>query len=96
MEKDRQVSYVGRPSIATSQVWIDVEHGEMTFQEGEEKVKFNLHQSIPITDEEKMTCMRIESLLAPFEELTSTLLQDDTPEGLKFEANFFFRQRVGI
>ena len=46
MEEDRQVSYIGKPSNATSQVWIDVEHGEMTLLVGKEKVKFNLHRSI--------------------------------------------------
>ena len=30
MEEDRKVSSIGRPSFATSQLWIDVEHGEMT------------------------------------------------------------------
>ena len=43
MEEDRQVSFIERPSIATSQVWIDVEHGEMTLLVGEEKLKFDLH-----------------------------------------------------
>ena len=51
MEEDQQVSSIGRPSIATSQAWIDVEHGEMTLLVDEEKAKFNLHQSIPLTDE---------------------------------------------
>ena len=46
MEKDQQVSSIGTPSNATSQAWIDVEHGEMTFLVGKEKVKFNLHQNI--------------------------------------------------
>ena len=29
MEEDKKISSIERPSIATSQVWIDVEHGEM-------------------------------------------------------------------
>ena len=49
MEEDRQVSFVERPSIAISQVWIDAEHGEMTLLVGEKKMKFNLHQSKPVT-----------------------------------------------
>ena len=57
MEEDQQISSIGRPCIATSQAWIDVEHGKMTLLVGEEKVKFNLHQSIPLTDEQKMTCV---------------------------------------
>ena len=40
MEEDRKVSSIGRPSFATSQLWIDVEHGEMTLLVGEEKSEF--------------------------------------------------------
>ena len=43
MEEDQQVSFIGKPSIATSQVWIDADHGEMTLLFGEEKMKFDLH-----------------------------------------------------
>ena len=68
MEVLRQVSSIERPSIATSQVWIDTKHGEMTLLVGEEKVKFNLHESIPLKDKEKSMCMKIESLLSPIEE----------------------------
>ena len=46
MEENRQVLNVERPSIATSQVWINGEHGEITLLIGEEKMKFDLHQSI--------------------------------------------------
>ena len=77
MEEDQQVSPIGRPSNATSQACIDVEHGEMTMLVGKEKVKFNLHQSIQLTGEEKMTCMQIESSLLPFNELAPTLLQEE-------------------
>ena len=40
MEEDQQVSSIGTPSNATSQAWIDVEHGEMTLLVGKEKVNF--------------------------------------------------------
>ena len=53
MEEDRQASSIGIPSNATSQAWIDIEHGEMTLLVGEEKVMFNLHQSIQLANEEK-------------------------------------------
>ena len=52
MEEDRKLSFVEKPSIATSQMWIDVENGEMTLLVGEEKMKFDLHQIKPLTDEE--------------------------------------------
>ena len=43
MEEDRQVSSIERPSFSIRQVWIDEEHGEMTFLVSEEKMKFDLH-----------------------------------------------------
>ena len=50
---------------------------------GEEKVEFNLHQSIQLTNEEKNFYMRIESSLLLFEELIPTLLEEDTLEGFE-------------
>ena len=61
MEEDRQVSFIEKSSIATSQVWIYVEHGEMTLFFGEEKMKFDIHQSILLSDDEMRACMKIES-----------------------------------
>ena len=72
MEEDQQVSSIGTTSNATSRAWIDVEHGELTLLVGKEKVKFNLHQSIQLTNEEKMTCMRIAFL--HFEEQAAKIL----------------------
>ena len=82
VEVNQQVNE--RPSIATSQMWIDVEHGEMTLLVSKEKMKFNLHQSIPLTDGQKRTCMRIESSFLPFEEPTPDFLPEDAHEGFKF------------
>ena len=61
MEEDQQASSIVISSNATSEAWIDIEHREMTLLVGKEKVKFNLHQNIQLTDEEKNCCMRIES-----------------------------------
>ena len=83
------MSSIGTPSNATSQELIDVEHWEMTLLVDKEKVKFNLHQSIQLTDEEKMTCMRIESSFLHFEVQAPKILQEETIEGYKFEANSF-------
>ena len=55
--------YIDKPSNALSQAWIDIENGEMALLVGKKKVKFNLHQSIQLTDEENDCCMRIESSL---------------------------------
>ena len=87
MEEDQQVSSIGRPSITTSQVWIDAKHGEMTLLVGKEKVKFDLHQNMPLTDEERQMCMRIESSLPPFVEHTPILFQEDTLERFGFKGN---------
>ena len=38
MEEDQQASSIRRPSIPTSQVWMDAKHGEMTLLVGKEKV----------------------------------------------------------
>ena len=43
MEGDRQVSFVEKPSVATSQMWIDAENREITLLVGEEKMKLDLH-----------------------------------------------------
>ena len=68
----------------------------MTLLVGEEKVKFNLHQSIQLTNEEKNFCMRIENSLLPFDELEPTLLQEDTLERYKFEANSFSTKELAF
>ena len=89
MEEDQQVLSIGRPSNATSQAWIDVEHREMTLLVGKKKMEFNLHQSIQLTDEEKNYCMPIESSLLSFEEQPPKILQDYTLEGYKLKINSF-------
>ena len=86
-EEDQQASSIVISSNAISQAWINIEHREMTLLVGKEKVKFNLHQNIQITDEEKNRCMRIKSSLLPFEEQAPKILQEETLKGYKFEAN---------
>ena len=51
--------------------------------------RYNLHQSIQLTDEEKMTCMQIESSFLHFEEQAPKILQEETLKGYKLEANSF-------
>ena len=70
-------------------MWIDVENGEMTLLVGEEKMKFDLDQSKPLIDEEMRACKKLESLFSPIEEPTPKILQEDTIEGYKCEANSF-------
>ena len=61
----------------------------MTLLVGKEKVKFNLHQSIQLTNEEKLTCMRIENSFLHFEEQAPKILQEDTLEGYELKTNSF-------
>ena len=75
------------PSNATSKIQIDDYSGEITLLVGEEKMKFDLHPSKPLTDEEKRACKKLESSFSPIEKLAPKFLQEDTLEGLKFEAN---------
>ena len=78
MEENRQVSNVERPSIAISQMWIDTENGEMTLLVGEEKMKFDLRQRKPQTDEEMRACKKLESSFQLIKEQAPVILQHDT------------------
>ena len=96
MKENRQVSNVERPSIATSQVWIDVQNGEMTLFVGEEKMKFDLHQRKPLTNEEMMACLKIESSFPLVKEDAPMILQENALEGYKFEANSFVTKELAF
>ena len=61
----------------------------MTLLVGKEKVKFNLHQSIQLTVEERSSCRRIENSLLHFEKQAPKILQGDTLEGFKLNTNSF-------
>ena len=52
-------------------------------------MKFDLHQSIPLTGEERRSCMKIESSFSHMKEKTPKILQEETLEGYKFHANSF-------
>ena len=51
------------------------------------KFKFDLHQSKPLTDEEKRVYKKLESSFPLIEEQAPRILQEDTLEGHKFEVN---------
>ena len=61
LEEDQQVSFIERPPIDKSQVWIDAQHGEMTLLVGKEKMKFDFHQRTPLTDKEMREFKKLES-----------------------------------
>ena len=68
----------------------------MTLLVGKEIMKFNLNQSIQLTDEEKMKCMQIESSLLHFEKQAPISLQEDTLEGFKVNTNSFPIEELGL
>ena len=63
---------------------------------GEEKVKFNLHQSKQLTDEERNSCMRIESSLQHFEKQATDVLQEETLEGIELNRNSVSIKELGL
>ena len=40
----------------SSQAWMDINKGELTLFVGEDKSKFNLHQPLPLTEQERTMC----------------------------------------
>ena len=52
------------PLLSSSQTWIDINKGELTLLVGEEKAKFNLHQPLTLTEQEKTMCRKLYSLLS--------------------------------
>ena len=66
MEEDSEVPIIlGRSFLATKQTLIDVKNGELTLRVGDEEVKFNLTKTVRFADDDKGTCMRVDSLI-PF------------------------------
>ena len=64
IEGDLQNSHIlRRPLLSSSQAWIDINKGELTLLVGEEKAKFNLHQPLPLTEQERAMCRKFCSLL---------------------------------
>ena len=64
IEGDLQNSHIlRRPLISSSQAWIDIKNGELTLFVGEEKAKFNIHQLLPLTEQERAMCKKFCSLL---------------------------------
>ena len=54
IEGDLQNSHILRtPLFSSSQAWIDINKEELTLLVGEEKAKFNLHQPLPLTEQER-------------------------------------------
>ena len=64
IEGDLQNSHIlRRPLLSSSQAWIDINNGELTLLDGEEKAKFDLHQTLPLMKQERAMCRKFSSLL---------------------------------
>ena len=64
IEGDLQNSHIlRRPLLCSNQAWIDINKGELTLLMGQEKAKFNLHQPLPLTEQERTMCRKFYSLL---------------------------------
>ena len=64
IEGDLQNSHIlRRPLLSSNQAWIDMNKGELTLLVGEEKAKFNLHQPLPLTEQEISMCKKFYILL---------------------------------
>ena len=59
----KKLKILRRPLLSSSQEWIDINKGELTFLMGEEKAKFNLHQPLHLTEQERAMCIKFCSLL---------------------------------
>ena len=59
----KNLKILRRPLLSSSQAWIDINKGELTLLVGEEKAKFNLHQPLPLTEQERAMCRKFCSLL---------------------------------
>ena len=59
-------------------------------------MKFYLHQSIPLMDKERRACMKIESSFSLIKEQAPMILQEETLEGYKFEANSFPAKELAL
>ena len=81
MEEDKEVSIIlGRPFLATGQAVIDVKNGELTLRVGNEEVKFNLTKTMRFSDDDKRTCMRVDSLIPSIGEVLHDMVERDPLE----------------
>ena len=73
IEEDKQVPLLmGMPFLATIVALIDVKKGELTLRVGDERVHFNLNQSLKQLDFEKAECKTVETVVP----INSELIND--------------------
>ena len=81
MEEDREVSIIlGRPFLATVQALTDEKNEELTLRVGDEEVKFNLTKTVRFADDDKGTCMRVDSLIPSIDDVMHDMIKRDSLE----------------
>ena len=81
MEEDKEVLIIlGRSFLATGQDLIDVKNGELTLRVGDKEAKFNLTKTVRFPDDDKVSCMRVESLIPSIGELLHDMVKRDPLE----------------
>ena len=58
----KNLKILRRPLLSSIQAWIDINKGELILLMGEEKAKFNLHQPLPLTEQERTMSKKFYSL----------------------------------
>ena len=91
MEKDKEVLIIlGRPFLAIGHALIDVKNGELTLRVVDEEVKFNLAKTMRFIDDDKRTCMRVDSLIPSVNEALHDMVERDPLEKCLTESLYMF------
>ena len=81
MEEDKEASLIlGRPFLAIEQALIDVKDGELTLRVGDDQVKFNFYRNLKFSGDDKVTCLRIDSLKPLRDKLIHEFMDEDPLE----------------
>ena len=59
----KNLKILRRPLLSSSQAWIDINKGELTLLVGEEKTRFNIHQPLPLMEQDRTMCRKFCSLV---------------------------------
>ena len=76
MEEEKEVPIIlRRPFLAIGKALIDVKNGELTLRVSDEEVKFNLTKIVRFTDNDRRTCIRVDSLIPSIGEVLNDMVE---------------------
>ena len=76
MEEEKEVSIIlRRPFLATGKAVIDVKNGELTLRVSDEEVKFNLTKTVRFADNDRRTCIMVDSLIPSIGEVLNDMVE---------------------